>query len=134
MSSAAAAPSCRTGVAERSSTTEQGEGTAALTRAPTAATIASALSADSRHAGRKQSIHCDAWLAGIQAEAATPGGGAGFFQIGLRRRNKECTDCMALGFPCVCGASKPGVNRIVPGHLLPQSQPPRMRAAAEIFG
>ena len=122
MSRAAAAPSCRTGVAERSSTTEQGEGAAALTRAPTAATSASVLSADSRHAGRKQRIHPDAWLAGSHVEAATPGGRAGFFQIGLRRRNKECTDCMAGDFPCVCGASKPGVNRMVPGHLLPQSQ------------
>ena len=133
MSSTAAAPSCRTGVAERSSTTEQGEGSAALTRASTAATRASALSADSRHAGRKQSTHCDAWLAGSQVEAATPGGEADFFQMGLRRRNKECTDCMASGFPFVCGPSKPEVNRMVPWHLLPQTQPPRMPAAAAIF-
>jgi hypothetical protein len=104
-SSAAAARSCRTGVAERSSTTEQGAGTATLTRAPTAATSASALSADSWHTGRRQSIRCGAWFTGSQAEMwGTPGRRAGFFQTRRRRRNKECTACMAsraaaLGWP-----------------------------------
>jgi hypothetical protein len=53
------------------------------------------LSADSWHAGRRQSIRCSASLAGSRAEAATPRGGAGFFRTRRHRRTNECAACMA---------------------------------------
>jgi len=123
--SAAAAPSWRSGVAERSSTTNQGAGTAARTRALTAATSASALSAESGQAGRRHSIREKGWLTGRQSRAAIPGSGAGLLQKKRRRRNKVCTNCMASRFPCLRGPSQPGVNE-GPGYLPPLPHAPRL--------